>query len=221
MKIINCKNKSKQSIIATDTMYPTTSHLLNEYDDVLLDVRYSTVYGYSFDDTNILLGTKSYKICSNQFFCFAIEEKQCLISSSGLLWYTVRYGFKGQNVQGDVEKTGRLTYIDGCSDTLLVYPPRRGDPSLNFLKFPESINQTFHTHPSIRMGVVVDGNGVASLKYNDIPLETGSMFMLNEHELHRFRTIENTMSIIAFHPDGDWGPEDHNHTMLNRTYLSK
>jgi hypothetical protein len=29
------------------------------------------------------------------------------------------------------------------------------------------------------------------------------------------------MRVIAYHPDGDWGPTDENHTMLNRTYIKK
>jgi len=39
-------------------------------------------------------------------------------------------------------------------------------------------------------------------------------------ENHRFRTVDSTMTVIAFHPDGDWGPTDHTHTMINRTYIS-
>jgi hypothetical protein len=46
-------------------------------------------------------------------------------------------------------------------------------------------------------------------------------FCLEEQELHRFRTKNNEMRIIAFHPDGDWGPTDENHVMINRTYVKK
>jgi hypothetical protein len=51
------------------------------------------------------------------------------------------------------------------------------------------------------------------------PLEAGSIFCIEERENHRFQTINDTMKIIAYHPDGDWGPTDQNHTMLNRTYI--
>jgi hypothetical protein len=37
----------------------------------------------------------------------------------------------------------------------------------------------------------------------------------------RFRTTNSNMVVIPYHPDGDWGPTDHNHSMLNRTYLTK
>ena len=102
---------------------------------------------------------------------------------------------------------------------MLVYPPRFGDPSLNFLHFPSNINQTFHTHPSIRMGCVIGGRGVSTLADKEVQLTEGMMFCLEEQEYHRFRTENSHMDIIAFHPDGDWGPTDENHTMLNRTYL--
>ena len=55
---------------------------------------------------------------------------------------------------------GRLPYIDGCSDSLLVSPVLRGDPCLNHLHFPGGIKQTKHTHPSGRAGLVIGGKGV-------------------------------------------------------------
>ena len=121
------------------------------------------------------------------------------------------------------EELGRLSYIDGCSDSLLVYPPRLGDPTLNYLYFPPGIDQSFHTHPSVRIGCVIQGEGKASLRDKEIDLLPGIMFALEEKELHRFRTSASgdVMKIIAFHPDGDWGPTDENHTMLNRTYIAE
>ena len=47
------------------------------------------------------------------------------------------------------------------------------------------------------------------------------MFCIEEREVHRFSTSNEEMVVLAFHPDGDWGPTDHNHTMLNRTYINK
>ena len=126
---------------------------------------------------------------------------------------------------GWVEKQGRLSYIDGCTDSLLIYPPRQGDPSLNFLNFPAGIDQTKHLHPSVRFGCVIAGNGISDVwvngKVESHKLATGVNFCLEENEQHRFKTVDSSMTVIAWHPDGDWGPTDHNHTMLNRTYISK
>lgn len=137
---------------------------------------------------------------------------------------------------GRIETKGRLSYIDGCSDSMLVQPARLGDPVLNFLHFPKGIVQTQHTHPTIRMGVVARGSGRAWQRTDQshagwtVPLEQGTVFMLDEQELHSFRTDEpdpfntgnlvaETMDIVAYHPDSDWGPQDTNHPMLNRTYI--
>jgi hypothetical protein len=43
---------------------------------------------------------------------------------------------------GPCEAFGRLRYIDGCSDSLLVGPAVRGDPCLNHLHFPPGVSQT-------------------------------------------------------------------------------
>jgi hypothetical protein len=126
---------------------------------------------------------------------------------------------------GSIEAEGRLAYIDGCSDTILVSPARLGDAVLNFLHFPPGIEQSVHSHPSIRLGVVARGGGQA---YGPgpggeewcLPLAPGSVFLLAPHEMHAFRTTpaRHAMDVIAYHPDSDWGPTDGVHPMLNRTY---
>ena len=62
---------------------------------------------------------------------------------------------------GPLEREGRLRYIDGCSDTLLVSPPRRGDPCLNHLHGPPGTRQSPHTHPSARVGVRLESVPIA------------------------------------------------------------
>jgi hypothetical protein len=60
---------------------------------------------------------------------------------------------------GPVEATGRLKYIDGCTDSLLVPPVKYGDGCLNALFFPPGTTQTMHFHPSVRVGMVLEGSG--------------------------------------------------------------
>lgn len=201
------------------TMYPCKADkVVNRVYDVM---PYSTIYGYVIDGkVEFENGNVAFK---GQYFCFWAGEDS-KISVSGEATVFTRLGFMGQNmIGGPIEKTGRLVYIDTCSDSLLVYPPRMGDPSLNLLYFPKKVDQSFHIHPSIRLGVVVKGSGKAWIKNNDgdnmIDLVEGVMFCIEERETHRFSTENDSMIVIAFHPDGDWGPTDHNHTMLNRTYL--
>lgn len=163
------------------------------------------------------------EILEHEYFCLTNGGDVAIVNGTAVFF--VRYGFIGQNqIGGPIEQSGRLVYIDGCSDSLLVYPPRLGDPSLNLLSFPPGINQSFHIHPSIRLGVVISGEGYSNVRTHGvesaIALTPGTAFCLDEREMHRFRTEGKPMIVIAYHPDGDWGPTDQNHTMLNRTYLS-
>lgn len=219
-----------QSVQLFDSMYPCeVKHVITSNNIIQITIpQYVTCYGYiisgsisaAFDEEDIR------NIGGKQYFCLTGKELTINVSENTNVSLFIRYGFKGQNVNGGpIEDSGRLMYIDGCSDSLLIYPPRLGDPSLNHLHFPRNIDQSFHIHPSIRLGMVANGNGIADVKsqgnVESIPLEQGTVFVLYEREEHRFRTLEEEMDVIAFHPDGDWGPTDHNHTMLNRTYLIK
>src|SRR5690349_15329521 len=67
------------------------------------------------------------------FFCCVADLS---IEASGLVVVVARLGFRGLLSLGRIENCGRLTYIDGCSSTLLVSPPRLGDPVLNYMHFP-------------------------------------------------------------------------------------
>ena len=191
-----------------DTMYPSYAEkALN----VLYHTRpYSTLYGYVISG-DIVFPNGSVAV-EGQYFCFWTGKSESIRTSGEVVIFT-RLGFKGQNtVGGPIEESGRLVYIDTCSDSLLIYPPRMGDPSLNLLQFPPGVKQSYHIHPSIRLGVVVRGKGYACISENgdekQIELEPGVMFCIEEREKHRFMTPSNSdMTVIAFHPDGDWGPK--------------
>jgi quercetin dioxygenase-like cupin family protein len=204
-----------------DTMYPCYAEKVV---NVLYHSKpYSTLYGYVM--TGEITFPNGSVAVEGQYFCYWTGQGDS-IRTTGEVYIFTRLGFKGQNtIGGPIEKSGRLVYIDSCSDSLLVYPPRMGDPSLNLLQFPTAVKQTYHIHPSIRLGVVVKGKGYACIKkaYEEeqIELKPGVMFCIEEREQHRFMTTQDEMTVIAFHPDGDWGPTDHNHTMLNRTYITK
>lgn len=135
---------------------------------------------------------------------------------------------------GPIEEKGRLKYIDGCTDSLLIPPVKLGDPCFNHLHFPAGINQTMHTHPSMRVGIVVKGHGECVTPFGDVPLFPGQIFIIHEETgiyatgydtkqylrgSHCFRTFDGTMDVIAYHPDSDFGPQDEDHPMLNRTIV--
>jgi len=129
-------------------------------------------------------------------------------------------------IGGPVEHEGRLKYIDGCTDTCLIQPWKLGEPCLNLLYFPEGIDQTEHTHPSDRIGMVLSGKGECVAMKEDgtrevIQLEEGMIFCIHTDGLHKFRTLRGSdMRVLAYHPDSDFGPTDENHPMINKTIVN-
>ncbi len=112
--------------------------------------------------------------------------------------------------------------MDGCSDTVLVSPPKAGDPVLNHLHIPSGVSQTPHFHPSDRLGVVTDGGGIAWIgrkEPSEVRLQRNSIFCVEAHEVHAFETSDHSLDVVVFHPDSDWGPTDAVHPMRNRSVL--
>jgi hypothetical protein len=129
-------------------------------------------------------------------------------------------GYRGLfGLGGPLEATGRLRYIDGCTDTLLVPPARLGDPCLNALYFPPGTDQTAHTHPSLRAGLVVSGRGTCRLPDRVVALAPGLAFVIAAGAEHAFATGGEPLVVVAFHPDSDAGPTDECHPMITRTIV--
>ena len=121
---------------------------------------------------------------------------------------------------GPIERAGRLKYIDGCTDSLLIAPILKGDPCLNLLYFPSGIHQTQHTHPSNRVGMIARGTGKCITPEGIIPLFPGQIFLIRADGLHSFETTSSDMTVIAYHPDSDFGATHENHPMINRTIVN-
>ena len=192
-----------------------------------------------------LLGA-SFPILAGMYFSavgpFSLDGGDRTGASAGFVVNAPSFSGQGQlaALGGPIEARGRLKYIDGCTDSLLVSPPRLGDPCFNHLHFPGGIEQTAHTHPSARVGCVARGRGVClhravgqgeegeggegEEEYDGAevatPLLPGSVFEIPAHCSHRFRTDEGqSMDVIAWHPDSDFGPDHDDHPMVNRTMV--
>jgi hypothetical protein len=121
---------------------------------------------------------------------------------------------------GSLEKTGRLAYIDGGSNSVLIPPILLGDPCLNGMYFPPGINQTMHSHPSYRIGIIVRGSVEIETPERITHLEPGNIFMIPANHLHKFRIHEQGLTAVMFHPDSNTGFTHQNNPMLKRTLIN-
>jgi mannose-6-phosphate isomerase-like protein (cupin superfamily) len=205
---------------ASQDEFPSRLHAWDSQSAETLEVERegSTFYGFVFEgDATLATRDSAFPLQAGMYF--SVPEKASISGGKGIL--IERVGFKGQfMLGGPIEESGRLKYIDGCTDSLLIPPIKLGDPCLNALYFPSQINQTQHTHPSIRVGVVFSGRGECVTPKENIPLLPGEIFVIHRDGLHSFRTPDDSgMVVIAYHPDSDFGPEDQNHPMINRTIV--
>jgi hypothetical protein len=130
--------------------------------------------------------------------------------------------YRWMNSLGILEQIGRLKYIDGCTDSILCNPIKKGDPCLNALFVPNGVNQTMHTHPSTRAGFIIEWAGRCETPEKTHTLASWLIFFLPKNGLHKFRTDnewEWKLKIVAYHPDSDFWPSDEIHPMINRTLV--
>ncbi|NJM12062.1 MAG: cupin domain-containing protein, partial [Synechococcaceae cyanobacterium SM1_2_3] len=103
-------------------------------------------------------------------------------------------------------------------DTLLIC--RRVWRSLfDHLHIPPHTDQTPHTHPSARIGIILKGTGECRTPNGTYPLQPGMGWHIPTGCLHSFFTGEEALDVVAWHPDSDFGPRDDDHPMINRTVI--
>lgn len=221
MEIISTPVGGEQ-LNAVDTMYPSYLRVVSGTERFA--EQGATCYGYVLSGTAQLCG-REFQVTGGPGTFFSWPGEFTL-EATGLTVLMCRLGFRGLLSVGRIESQGRLSYIDGCSSTILVAPPRSGDPVLNYLHFQPDTRQTEHSHSSLRLGVVARGRGVSFRSKGvggpgwEQPLRPGSVFLLSAHERHAFATpSDQCMEVITYHPDSDWGPADESHPMLSRTHL--
>jgi hypothetical protein len=151
---------------------------------------------------------------------FAVPGELHVQQGTGIV--VTRLGYHGFfHLGGPIEPVGRLRYIDGCTDSLLIAPVLRGDPCLNLLHLPPGTRQTPHTHPSVRIGLVVRGAGRCVTPAGSVALVPGLAFIIRASALHCFHTQDEPLVVLAYHPDSDFGPTHDDHPMINRTVVPR
>lgn len=179
------------------------------------------IFGFVLDGDNAVLRREGWVFELRAGSYFVANAGDAMLTSVGgriLLIHQPGADFPFM-VGGPIEKTGRLRYIDGCTDSLLIPPWRRGKACLNLLHIPPGVEQTMHTHPSDRIGVVVSGTGQCVTPEGTVDLVPGMIWRIPADGLHRFRTEGESVLIVAWHPDSDTGPTDDDHPMIRRTLV--
>ena len=152
--------------------------------------------------------------------CFGTFPGEITLAGSAQYLVVSSLGYRGMAlIGGPIEQHGRLRYVDNCTNTILLPPPVKGEPCLNFLRLPRHTAQTPHTHPSLRVGMVVSGVGICETQAGDLPMRSGTIFIIEPEAVHSFQSCDDDMRIVIYHPDSDSGPTHEDHTMLNRTFI--
>lgn len=117
---------------------------------------------------------------------------------------------------------GNLSYMDGGTNTTAVNPGRLGDPVINYVHFPAGMQQTLHTHPSHRVGMVLQGRGRVELDDGNFELQPGDVFFMQRNVLHNFTCPYNEdVVLFVFAPDSGTGPTDEVNPLKIRTYVGQ
>jgi hypothetical protein len=181
-----------------------------------LELGGGTTFGLVTETTRVVLGPDVFLLRAGCYF--VAPEPVQIEAGRGLA--VLAPGYRGlRQLGGPIEPSGRLRYIDGCTDTLLVCPPRLGEACLNHLHIPAGTNQTANTHPTMRAGVIARGSGLCRTADREYELRGGLGWYIPAGLSHSFITRDAALDVLAWHPDSDFGPTDQDHPMRNRTIL--
>lgn len=192
-----------------------------------IDSRYATFGITTKGKAFINKGERMIEVQENEFFAGNIDG--VLMPLNSCICYIRQPNCQIPLQMGEIEPQGRLKYIDGAFNSLLMSPPKKGDPCLNALYMSGEIDQTAHTHPSTRIGVILRGEvtvriwdkeGDDAAIEKELLLKKGDMWFMEKDTVHSFHTIAtDDMALFAFHPDSDFGPTDEEAPMINRTII--
>lgn len=181
-----------------------------------------THFGFVYSGQPMLYrstGSQEYKLHPGMYFSLPGEGWIGSPDSSGFVVSCPN--FQGVFlIGGAIEPVGRLGYINGGTDNVLIPPIMLGNPCLNALYFPPGVDQTSHTHPSYRLVMVIEGSGECETPDSNIQLEPGISIFIPPNSLHKFRTTNDKLTVVCFHPDSDTGFTHTDHPMLKRTMVS-
>lgn len=105
-------------------------------------------------------------------------------------------------IGGPFDVVGRLPYPPGGEQNCLIWPAAPLLASLNYLKMTAAEGwQTEHTHPSLRLNIVLSGQAKCKTHEGVRTISAGDVVLLGSHEKHAFGEAAPSMTFVAFHPD--------------------
>jgi hypothetical protein len=112
--------KHEEVIDQTNTMYPTK--MISISDNFTLEKTIGNIYGFVTQGKfTIKIDGRYWNVQEGDFFSLktsTVDESMALKDTEqGQMFWIVRYGFQGIDMVGASEKNGRLSYIDGCTDS--------------------------------------------------------------------------------------------------------
>ena len=179
---------------------------------------YIMLQNASYYSDNIKFENVNAAFTVNSFFTVKCSQGTAVvIEYPGLHLLESRY-----YVQDKLEM-GNLSYMDGGTNTTAVNPGRLGDPVINYVHFPAGMKQTLHTHPSHRVGMVLQGRGGVQLDHGELfGLKQGDVFFMQRNALHNFMCpFDQDVVLFVFAPDSGTGPTDEVNPLKIRTYVGQ
>lgn len=155
------------------------------------------------------------QVCSNRNTSAFSAKDGCTVDGVGFAVVDTsrKYPF---NQFTELELYGRFGYIDNITSSTVIFPPLNAFPCLNMLVMPPSCVQTPHCHPSLRVGMVVDGKGVCVTKTRMHRLRCGDVFAIHADEVHNFVVgKKSAMTLVTYHPHARGPTSDENIILEN------
>jgi len=208
-------------VFETDDRWPLRLTKLESGESRAFDYTKGTYYvmlqNASYYSDNVKLEDVNAALAVNNHFTIKCGKGTAVvIEYMGLRLLESRYYVQDKLGQGN------LSYMDGGTNTTAVNPGRLGDPVINYVHFPAGMQQTLHTHPSHRVGMVLKGRGLVELNDSEFPLEQGDVFFMQRNVLHNFMCpYDKDVVLFVFAPDSGTGPTDEVNPLKIRTYVGQ
>ena len=210
-----------KGVFETDDRWPLRLTKLESGESRAFDYTRGTYYvmlqNASYYSDNVKLEDVNAALSVNNHFTI-----KCGSGTAVVIEYLGLHLLESRYYVQDRLEMGNLSYMDGGTNTTAVNPGRLGDPVINYVHFPAGMQQTLHTHPSHRIGMVLKGRGLVELDNSEFQLEQGDVFFMQRNVLHNFMCpYGEDVVLFVFAPDSGTGPTDEVNPLKIRTYVGQ